>query len=202
MTAWSTSPTTWAPSTAWTPRPATRNGSTSTARRPKGSPVLADGKIYIADVASNFLILKPGENSCEEISNLHFRPKNDVPVTIFGSPSILHGRVYFMTADNDLLLRQEGASHDGGRAAAAGAEGDAGRRGRQAGDHSDRAGRRAADARRIGGPQGLRLRRPRPAAGRGQGGLGVGADAPAGLPARHHAAARPAGQAAATSRAS
>ena len=28
----------------------------------KGSPVLADGKIYIADVASNFLILKPGDN--------------------------------------------------------------------------------------------------------------------------------------------
>ena len=65
----------------------------------KGSPVLADGKIYIADAASNFLILKPGENSCEEISRLHFRPKNDVPVSIFGSPAVLHGRVYFMTAN-------------------------------------------------------------------------------------------------------
>ena len=65
----------------------------------KGSPLLADGKIYIADVASNFLILKPGEDSCEEVSKLHFRPKNDVLVNIFGTPVVLHGRVYFMTAD-------------------------------------------------------------------------------------------------------
>ncbi len=66
----------------------------------KGSPVWADGNIYIADVASNFLILKPGDTGCEEVSKLHFRPKNDVLVNIFGTPVALHGRIYFMTADN------------------------------------------------------------------------------------------------------
>ncbi len=65
----------------------------------KGSPVLADGKIYIAETNSNFYILKPEETQCTEVSRLHFRPKNGVPVTIFGAPSILHGRVYFMTSD-------------------------------------------------------------------------------------------------------
>ena len=64
----------------------------------KGSPVLADGKIYIAEVASTFYVLKPSDTGCDEVSNLHFPAKEGVPVTIFGSPSILHGRVYFMTS--------------------------------------------------------------------------------------------------------
>ncbi len=65
----------------------------------KGSPVLADGKIYIAEVNSTFHVLKPEETTCTELSSLHFRPKGGVPVTIFSTPAILHGRVYFMTSD-------------------------------------------------------------------------------------------------------
>jgi outer membrane protein assembly factor BamB len=67
----------------------------------KGSPVLADGKIYIAEADSNFYVLKPGDGQCEELAKLHFRPKDGVPVAVFGSPAILDGRVFFMTS-NDL----------------------------------------------------------------------------------------------------
>ncbi len=65
----------------------------------KGSPVLADGKIYIADVNGDFHVLKPSATDCTELNKIHFRPKNSVPTTIFGTPSILHGRVYFMTSE-------------------------------------------------------------------------------------------------------
>ncbi len=67
----------------------------------KGSPVLADGKIYLAESDSNIYVLKPDDNGCTELSKLHFRPKDGVPVSIYGSPSILHGHIYFMTS-NDL----------------------------------------------------------------------------------------------------
>ncbi len=68
-------------------------------------------------------------------------------MTIFSTPSILHGRVYFMTSDEPLLLRQEDRKA-AGRPAAAGAEGDAGRGWREAGADPGRPGRRDARARR------------------------------------------------------
>jgi outer membrane protein assembly factor BamB len=67
-------------------------------RNTKGSPVLADGKIYVGEVDSRFHILKPGDSSCEELSNVFFRKAKDAPTPeINGSAAIYNGRVYFMT---------------------------------------------------------------------------------------------------------
>ena len=112
----------------------------------KGSPVLADGKIYIAEADATIHILKPSDTECTEISKLHFRPKEGVPVSTFGSagdparPHLLHDQ------QRPVLLRQEGRQ-GGVRPAAAGAEGGAGRSGRQAGPHPGRPRRRDGRAR-------------------------------------------------------
>ena len=44
-------------------------------RNTKGSPVLADGKIYIAEVDGRFHILKPEDKSCKELYFQRFRGK-------------------------------------------------------------------------------------------------------------------------------
>jgi outer membrane protein assembly factor BamB len=66
----------------------------------KGSPVWADGKIYIAEVDRQFHILK--DNGRKEPTPLHkyrFRGKGVVPVELHGSPAVVSGRVYFTTTE-------------------------------------------------------------------------------------------------------
>jgi outer membrane protein assembly factor BamB len=63
-----------------------------------GSPVLADGKIYIPEVDSKYHILKPSREGCEELSQVLFRSRTGVDVEISGSPAVANGRVYFMTS--------------------------------------------------------------------------------------------------------
>ncbi len=64
----------------------------------KGSPVLAEGKIYLAEVNSKFHILKPGADSCEKLHSQFFRKKaGGEDIEINGSPAVANGRVYFMT---------------------------------------------------------------------------------------------------------
>jgi outer membrane protein assembly factor BamB len=64
----------------------------------KGSPVWADGKIYITEVDSRFHVLKPGDKECEELSKAFFRPVGGTPVELNGSPAIANGRIYFLTS--------------------------------------------------------------------------------------------------------
>ena len=115
--------------------------------------------------------------------------QDGVPVTIFGSPAILHGRVYFMTSDDLYCIgkKDHKAAPD---AAAAGAEGDAGRGRRQAGAAPDRSRRR--DCSTPGDTVDLKAY-AFDEHGQPLGAVKVDwklrADAPAGLPARHHAAA-------------
>ncbi|HVS34224.1 MAG TPA: PQQ-binding-like beta-propeller repeat protein, partial [Gemmataceae bacterium] len=68
-------------------------------RETKGSPVMADGKIYIAEANSNVYVLKPGDADCTEVSRLTFPSSGAAPVSIFGTPSILDGRIFLMTSD-------------------------------------------------------------------------------------------------------
>jgi outer membrane protein assembly factor BamB len=69
-------------------------------RDARGSPVLADGKIYVGEVNSIFHILKPGPKKCEELHQ-HFFPSADgvSDVEINGSPAVANGRVYFSTSE-------------------------------------------------------------------------------------------------------
>ncbi len=64
----------------------------------KGSPVWADGKIYITEVDSRFHILQPGDNDCKELHQVFFKARGPAPVELNGSPAIANGRLYFLTS--------------------------------------------------------------------------------------------------------
>jgi outer membrane protein assembly factor BamB len=71
----------------------------------KGSPVLADGKIYVSEVDKQFHILK--DNGRKEPTPLHkyrFRGKGIVPVELHGSPAVVNGRVYFTTTEQLICI--------------------------------------------------------------------------------------------------
>lgn len=77
----------------------------------KGSPVLADGKIYIAEVDSKFHILEPGDTSCKELYSQFFRRPagSAAPIELNGSPAVVNGRVYFMTTRDFFCLGKKGS---------------------------------------------------------------------------------------------
>jgi outer membrane protein assembly factor BamB len=64
----------------------------------KGSPVWADGKIYVTEVDSKFHILEPGDKGCNELASVFFRSRGPAPVELNGSPAIANGRIYFLTS--------------------------------------------------------------------------------------------------------
>jgi outer membrane protein assembly factor BamB len=82
-------------------------------RNAKGSPVWADGKIYIAAVNSQFRILKPGDKSCEILFTPEFHSQGGADVEINGSPAVANGRIYFMTSQELYCIgkKTEKATH-------------------------------------------------------------------------------------------
>ena len=75
-------------------------------RNTKGSPVLADGKIYIAEVNSKFHILQPSKEGCKRLHAQLFKGKPGEDgnagedVEINGSPAIINGKIIFMTSED------------------------------------------------------------------------------------------------------
>ncbi|HEV3118745.1 MAG TPA: PQQ-binding-like beta-propeller repeat protein, partial [Gemmataceae bacterium] len=67
-------------------------------RNAKGSPVWADGKIYVAVVNSEFYILRPGDKKCDTVYKQYFPNRGGADVEINGGPAVANGRVYFMTS--------------------------------------------------------------------------------------------------------
>ena len=76
----------------------------------KGSPVVADGKIYVTEVNGHFLILQPGENECKTLSAIQIEREPGHYAEIYGSPAIADGRVYFTTEEGLYCLGVQGAS--------------------------------------------------------------------------------------------
>jgi outer membrane protein assembly factor BamB len=79
-------------------------------RNTKGSPVWADGKIYITAVDKTFHILKPGDTECEELQKITFRaPAGSVaPVELNGSPAVAGGRLYNKTTTEQVCIGKKG----------------------------------------------------------------------------------------------
>jgi outer membrane protein assembly factor BamB len=66
----------------------------------RGSPVLADGKIFAADVDGNFQILQlRGRNEPEVMDIEEFKNPDGSAVQINGSPAIANGRIYLPTTN-------------------------------------------------------------------------------------------------------
>lgn len=71
----------------------------------KGSPVWADGKLYVTEVNGKFHILQPSTDKCEALNVQEIsRDDDDHYVEIFGSPAIADGRIYFTTEERIYCL--------------------------------------------------------------------------------------------------
>ena len=76
-------------------------GNTTSAKSGKGSPVWADGKLYVTEVNGGFVILQPSGDGCELLSAQEIsRLEDEHYVEIYGSPAIADGRIYFTTEEH------------------------------------------------------------------------------------------------------
>ncbi|MCA9042501.1 MAG: PQQ-binding-like beta-propeller repeat protein, partial [Planctomycetaceae bacterium] len=71
----------------------------------KGSPVFADGKIYVMEVNGNVHILKPSREKCESLSHVAIPSANGIGMDeIYASPAISDGRVVLVTRDRTICI--------------------------------------------------------------------------------------------------
>jgi outer membrane protein assembly factor BamB len=70
----------------------------------RGSPVFADGKIYVGEVNARFHILEPGAKKCKRLDQEFFPGAGGVDVEINGTPAVANGRVYFSTAEETICI--------------------------------------------------------------------------------------------------
>jgi hypothetical protein len=71
----------------------------------RGSPVWADGKIYVMEVNGNIHILRPSREGCETLSHVELRAADGVGTDeIFASPAIADGRIYLVTRDRTICI--------------------------------------------------------------------------------------------------
>jgi outer membrane protein assembly factor BamB len=77
-------------------------------RNTKGSPIWADGKIYVSDLDGAFNILKPGEDDCKKLSTVKFPAKGVVPTELHGTPAIANGKIYFTTTNQLICIGKKG----------------------------------------------------------------------------------------------
>ncbi len=75
----------------------------------KGSPVWADGKIYATEVNGHVHILEPTRNGCESLSKVKLEAAKDGIGSdeIYASPAIANGRVYILTRDRMICIRDQ-----------------------------------------------------------------------------------------------
>ena len=72
----------------------------------KGSPVYADGKIYVMEVNGRIHILKANREGVESLSSVTLQASGDQKGTdeIYATPAIANGHVYFVTRDRTICI--------------------------------------------------------------------------------------------------
>ncbi|QDU80920.1 outer membrane biogenesis protein BamB [Polystyrenella longa] len=71
----------------------------------KGSPIWADGKIYVMEVNGNIHIVKPSREKCESLSHVQLPSANGSGMDeIYASPAISDGKVVFVTRDRTICI--------------------------------------------------------------------------------------------------
>jgi outer membrane protein assembly factor BamB len=70
----------------------------------RGSPVLADGKIFAGEVNARFHILEPGEKKCKALDTKFFPGTGGVDIELNGTPAVANGRVYFSTSEETICI--------------------------------------------------------------------------------------------------
>ncbi|MCH2202937.1 MAG: PQQ-binding-like beta-propeller repeat protein [Fuerstiella sp.] len=76
----------------------------------KGSPVWADGKLYVMEVNGNIHVLKPSRDGCQSLSHVTLKAADGNGLDeIYATPAISDGRVFFVTRDRTLCVGNENA---------------------------------------------------------------------------------------------
>lgn len=76
----------------------------------KGSPVWADGKLYVMEVNGNIHILRPSRTGCESLSHITLKATDGNGLDeIYATPAISDGRVFFVTRDRTFCIGNENA---------------------------------------------------------------------------------------------
>ncbi|APZ96795.1 PQQ-like beta-propeller repeat protein [Fuerstiella marisgermanici] len=76
----------------------------------KGSPVIADGKMYVMEVNGNIHILKVSREKCESLSKVTLTAADGNGLDeIYGTPAVSDGRVFFVTRDRTIAIGNENA---------------------------------------------------------------------------------------------
>ena len=71
----------------------------------RGSPVWADGKLYVTEVHGNVYVLRPSRTGCKTLSHVYLPARSGESYDdIFASPAIADGRIYIVTRDRMLCL--------------------------------------------------------------------------------------------------
>lgn len=71
----------------------------------KGSPVWADGKIYVTETNGRIHILKADREGCESLCMVHLKAVDgNGDDEIYASPAISNGRIYFVTRDRTFCI--------------------------------------------------------------------------------------------------
>jgi outer membrane protein assembly factor BamB len=63
----------------------------------KGSPVIADGKLYATETNGRFHIIQPGVDGAKALDVDELKSEGDRYAEIYGSPAVAYGRIYFAT---------------------------------------------------------------------------------------------------------
>ena len=81
----------------------------------KGSPVWADGKLYVMEVNGNVHILKPSRKGCESLSHVTLKATTVKGLDeIYASPAIAQGHVVFVTRDRTICIADKSKQFDAG----------------------------------------------------------------------------------------
>src|SRR5207249_860573 len=84
----------------------------------RGSPVWADGKLYVSDSTGTFYVLDVSGPKGKKVSRLTLAARAaGVDAEIDGSPSVANGRLYFCTNDTTYCVGKPGATSGPRRAA-------------------------------------------------------------------------------------
>ena len=83
----------------------------------KGSPVWADGKIYVTEVNGNIHVVKPSRDGCETVSSVKLKASEEGLGLdeIYASPAISNGRLFFVTRDRTICIGTADSTAQGGQ---------------------------------------------------------------------------------------
>ena len=77
----------------------------------KGSPLYADGKIYVGDVPGGWRILGVNRQGCELLSEQTFQTESGAPEEVYATAAVAHGRVILSTLDHTYCISTKPAAY-------------------------------------------------------------------------------------------